>query len=119
MSKDKNTPPEEFIKIYDDLISKLEDVERKGKTTPYTSLNGHMFSFLSKEGTMGLRLSSEDKEAFIKKFDGKLMEQHGRIMKDFVEVSKSQLKENQLMLDYLYKSYTYVSTLKSKPSKKK
>jgi hypothetical protein len=32
------------------LIATNPNVERKGATVPYTSLNGHMFSYLSKEG---------------------------------------------------------------------
>lgn len=45
--------------LYDQLINANPTIERKGKTMPYTSLNGHMFSFLSKEGTMGLRQNRE------------------------------------------------------------
>ncbi|MFT5265293.1 MAG: hypothetical protein ACI8YQ_004044 [Polaribacter sp.] len=48
-------------KLYDKLIAANPAIERKGKSMPYTSVNGHMFSFLSKEGTMGLRLSREDR----------------------------------------------------------
>jgi hypothetical protein len=34
---------------------------------PYTSLNGHMFSFLTETGTMALRLPAGEREAFLKK----------------------------------------------------
>ena len=33
------------------------DSEVKGAKNPYTSRNGHMFSFLDRDGTMALRLS--------------------------------------------------------------
>ena len=39
---------EEKLKLYDELISKCPRFERKGKTMPYTSANGYMFSLLNK-----------------------------------------------------------------------
>jgi len=43
--------------LYDQLINANPAIERKGKTMPCTSLNGHMFSFLSKgSSTDGLKL---------------------------------------------------------------
>lgn len=105
--------------LYDLLIQSNPKIERKGKTMPYTSVNGHMFSFLSKEGNMGLRLSENDREEFIQKFDSKLMEQHGRIMKEYVEVPDNLLSETEQISKFLQKSFDYVSSLKPKPTKKK
>ena len=107
------------IILYDQLIATNSNIERKGKTTPYTSINGHMFTFLAKDGTMGLRLSENDREAFIEKFSSQLMEQHGRTMKEYVQVSMSQLEDIELISPYLKLSYDFVSTLKPKPTKKK
>ena len=59
---------------------------------PYTSLNGHMFSFLTKDGTMALRLSEDDRKAFQKRFKAKLCVRHGTVMKEYVEVPESLLK---------------------------
>ncbi len=109
----------EAVKLYDKLIEANPNVERKGKTMPYTSLNGHMFSFLSKEGEMGLRLSIEDREDFIQKFDSQLMKQHGRVMKEYVAVPATLLNDTDLLSEYLQKSYAYTSQLKPKPTKKK
>lgn len=107
------------IELYDKLISTVPKIERKGKTTPYTSINGHMFSFLSKEGKMGLRLSATDREEFIKSYNSNLMEQHGRTMKEYVEIPDDLLQNTQELSDYLHKSLAYVSSLKPKPTKKK
>ena len=41
---------EENLKRYDELIAKCPRFERKGKTMPYTSSNGYMFSLLNKKG---------------------------------------------------------------------
>ncbi|HXA49401.1 MAG TPA: hypothetical protein VNV86_03815 [Candidatus Acidoferrum sp.] len=48
------------------------DVERKGAAVPYTSVNGHMFSYLSKEGKLALRRPEEDREAFLKQYKARL-----------------------------------------------
>lgn len=119
MATSKTGIPDEQLSLYNTLIGDNPQIERKGKTTPYTSLNGHMFSFLSAEGIMGLRLSKDDREDFIETFDGKLMEQHGRLMKEYVEVPNDLLQRTAGLQEYLQKSLDYVSGLKPKPTKRK
>ena len=41
---------EEKLVIYDKLIAEHPTIKRKGKTMPYTSANGYMYSFLNKVG---------------------------------------------------------------------
>ena len=118
MAKPKVIIPQDRLAAYDALISSREDIERKGKTTPYTSLNGHMFSFLSPEGVMGLRMSKEDREAFMEKFNVPLMEQHGRVMKEYVVIPDALLKDAGAMEGYLQQSHAYILTLKPKPTRK-
>ncbi|MGK0386525.1 MAG: hypothetical protein ACI849_001142 [Patiriisocius sp.] len=48
---------------------------------PYTSVNGHMFSFLDKEGQLSIRLPKEILEPFIEKHESSLSIQHGKLMK--------------------------------------
>lgn len=105
--------------LYDTLIEANPAIERKGKTTPYTSVNGHMFSFLSKEGKMGLRLSAIDRENFIQAFNADVMMQHGRVMKEYVSIPDALLNDTEQLSQYLEKSFKYVSSLKPKPPKKK
>jgi hypothetical protein len=107
------------LALYEKLIATSSQVERKGKTTPYTSLNGHMFSFLTKDGTLGLRLANEDREEFILKFETQLMEQHGRIMKEYVVVPNDLFEGIPSLSDYFQKSMDYILTLKPKPTKRK
>lgn len=118
MSKSITGTSNDHLELYNKVIENNPKIERKGKTTPYTSLNGHMFSFLSKEGVMGLRLSKTDREGFIENFNSSLMEQHGRIMKEYVEIPSSLLQNTALLSEYLQKSLDYVSGLKPKPTKK-
>lgn len=118
MTKPEITIPAKKLELYDKLIGKHPDIARKGKVMPYTSLNGHMFTFLSKEGVMGLRLSKSDRDSFMKKFDAVLIEQYGRVMKEYVEVPDSLLHDTKKLFTFLEKSYEYVSTLKPKPTKR-
>ena len=111
--------PSDKLDLYNNLISAFGKLERKGKTTPYTSLNGHMTSFLDKSGTMGLRLSQNDIEAFIAKHESKLMEQHGRTMKDFVVIPNLLLNDQNGMLSYLELSTKHTACLKPKATNKK
>lgn len=62
---------------------------------PYTSLNGHMFSFLTKEGRLALRLPTEERVAFLKKYKTNLCEQHGTVMKEYVEVPDTPFRKTK------------------------
>jgi hypothetical protein len=84
------------LELYEQLVATNPAVERKGATVPYTSVNGHMFSYLSKEGKLALRLPAEEREA-----PGPLL------------ASTKELKK------YFDASYQYVSSLKPKPTTKK
>ena len=119
MNSSKSESFIETLTHYNTLIGSHPEIERKGKTMPYTSINGHMFSFLSKEGIMGLRLSTEDRAVFIEQFKSSLMEQHGRIMKEYVKVPAHSMVKTEILSIYLQKSLDYVSKLKPKPTKKK
>lgn len=46
----------------------IPGVVRKGASIPYTSMNGTMFSYLFDEGSLPLRLSARDREAFTTRF---------------------------------------------------
>jgi len=53
------------LALYEQLVATIPGVERKGDTIPYTSVNGHMFSNLTKAGKLALRLPEDEREAFI------------------------------------------------------
>jgi len=86
---------------------------------PYTSLNGHMFSFLSPDGKMGLRLPQAEREEFIKKFKSQLFIAHGTVLKEYGTVPEELLKDAKLLKKYFGISYEYVKSLKPKPTAKK
>jgi TfoX/Sxy family transcriptional regulator of competence genes len=119
MAKPTSTAPADILASYEKLVATNPKVERKGATMPYTSVNGHMFSFLTRTGTLALRLPAEDLEAFRKKYQARLCEQHGSVMKEYVEVPDALLKKTQELKKYFDLSYAYVASLKPKPTKRK
>jgi hypothetical protein len=107
------------LALYEKLIGTNPDVDRKGATMPYTSLNGHMFSFLTKEGRMALRLPSGERESFLEMYKTGLCVQYGAVMKEYVEVPDALLEKTQDLKAFYDISYGYVSALKPKPTRKK
>ena len=107
------------LALYEKLVATNPKVERKGATMPYTSLNGHMFSLLTREGWLALRLPSDAREAFLKKYQTKLSVQYGTVMKEYVQVPDALLKKTQELRKYFDQSHAYVDSLKPKPTTKK
>lgn len=118
MSAKKRTgDPHPNLHLYSSLVAKINGVELKGAKMPYTSLNGHMFSFLSPEGRLALRLPEAKRTEFISKYRSGLFEAHGTVLKEYVEVPESLLKKKELE-QYFLSSLEYIKTLKPKPTKK-
>ena len=111
--------PSEKLAFYDKLVATNPKAERKGDTVPYTSLNGHMFSYLSKQGRLQLRLPEAEREAFLKKYKTKLTEAYGKVQPEYVEIPDALLAATRELKKYFDCSYEYVSSLKPKPSKGK
>ena len=57
------SPPEREIALYEALIATHPEIDQKGKSSPYTSINGNMFTILSADGVLGMRLGAADREA--------------------------------------------------------
>jgi hypothetical protein len=103
------------LDLYDRLIATQPHVQREGATMPYTSLNGHMFSFLTPDGRLALRLPSSERDAFLAEYHTGLCEQHGKVLQEYVEVPDSLLRNVGELEQHFKTSYTYVSSLKPKP----
>src|ERR1700761_9352606 len=116
MAKPAPGAPPEKVRLYEALIASLPGVERKGATFPYTSLNGNMFSILSAEGVMGLRLGKADREAFLSHHVAKVLQSHGAVMAEYVAVPDALLADAGVMAPYVAKSFAYAQTLKPKPT---
>ncbi|HYG16867.1 MAG TPA: hypothetical protein VEC12_14005 [Bacteroidia bacterium] len=112
--KATSTIPAEKSDLYNKLIATIPGLERKGAAMPYTSLNGHMFSFLDKDGNLALRLPKTELQKFIETYKTQLCVQHGTVLKEYAVVP-GKLFENTLELaDYFQISYNYVGGLKPK-----
>ncbi|WP_456459062.1 hypothetical protein [Reichenbachiella sp.] len=107
MSKDKKT-------LYEQLIATNPNIELKGKSMLFTSANGHMFSQLNKAGEIGIRLSKEDGEAFIEKYQSALFKSYGAVMKGYVVVPDNMLDNMDQVAKYLRRSYEFVLSLPPK-----
>jgi len=105
---------EAALALYDAVVAEHPDFERKGKGMPYTSVNGHMFSMLRKDGVLGMRLSRADREAFKAEYGTGDFENYGAKIREYVEIPDKVLKDRQKLTSYLEASYRYTLTLKPK-----
>jgi len=123
VSTKKSAIPGEKVALtvaqYDKLIATIPQIERKGDANPYTSLNGNMFTLLHQSRTLAIRLPEDKREEFLKKYRTTLFEAYGAVMKEYVTVPDSLLKNTKELRKYLEASYQYAQTLKPKPTKKK
>jgi TfoX/Sxy family transcriptional regulator of competence genes len=102
--------------LYEKLVATNPNVERKGATMPYTSVNGNMFSLLTGSGTLALRLPAEEREAFLKKYKTTLSVQYGTVLKEYVDVPDALLKNTAELAEFFDLSFAYARSLKPKPT---
>ena len=105
---------EERLAIYDALVDKCDRFQRKGKTMPYTSANGHMFSLLNKAGDIGIRFSKAVQEQYMKELDTTYFESHGAKMQGYILIPERMLEDLETLSKYLDEGYDYVMTLEPK-----
>ena len=108
-----------FCALYDALIATQPEVERKWATMPYTSVNGNMFSLLTPDGTLALRLPAADRDAFLHKYKTTLSKQYGVVMKEYVNVPAALLQNTRGLAKYFDRSYQYARALRPKATKRK
>jgi len=111
--------PPDKLELYERLVATIPGVERKGATVPYTSMNGRMFSFLTKRGTLALRLPPDERDEFLAKYKTTLSENYGVVQKDFVEVPDALFKKTAELRQYFAASFAYVKSLNPKPTTKR
>lgn len=102
------------LAIYDKIIATNSKFERKGKTVPYTSANGYMFTLLNKEAEIGFRLPKPVAREFIEKYNSGPFKSYGAVMRDYVLIPEDLLQNLELLADYLDQSYEFVMSLPPK-----
>lgn len=89
----------------------------KGKANPYTSIKGNMFSFLDESGTLCLRLSKADREAFVRHYRTDPVVQYGAVMKEYVTVPECLAEDRDAVQACFEKCLSYAASLPAKPSR--
>ena len=105
---------EENLKRYDALVDQCPRFERKGKTVPYTSANGHMFSLLNKDGELGFRYSKEVQKRYMEAFNTTFLKSHGATMQGYILITEEMFADTDKLLELLNESYDYVMSLDPK-----
>ena len=118
MPKGASSPHQEKVALVEALTSTNPRIELKGDTMPYTSVNGHMFSVLTKDGVFALRLGESDRAAFVAKYKTKPVVMYGATMHEYVDVPDALLAKTAELRKYFDASYAYVSSLKPKATKR-
>lgn len=104
----------EKLKTYDELVAKCNRFDRKGKTMPYTSANGYMFSLFNKASQIGIRFSKEVQKKYLEEFDTTLYESYGAVMQGYILITEEMLQNLDFVAKLLDESYDHVMTLKPK-----
>lgn len=110
--RDKN------LELYNKIVETHPEIVRKGKTMPYTSSNGYMFSQLNKDGEVGIRLPKEAQQAFMEKHNTGEFRSYGAMLRGYVTIPNDLLNDLELMVSTLDEGYRYVNSLPPNPTKK-
>ncbi|MDG1260951.1 MAG: hypothetical protein P8O05_04260 [Flavobacteriales bacterium] len=102
------------LEKYDAAVACLDGIQRKGKTVPYTSANGYMFSFINKEGQFGVRLPKEAYLSFREEHNDADFRSHGSVMKEYVHVPDSLMENQEVLKNLISSAHQYVISLPPK-----
>lgn len=119
MGKKKSKYCVDATSIYESLVEKTEGLVLKGAKNRYTSMNGNMFSFLTKELQLAVRISDDDRADFLTKYPDAVCIQYDTVMKHYVLVPDSILTNPRQVKSLFKKCVQHAETLKAKPTTKK
>jgi len=111
--------PPEALEAYRSVVEESHSgAEVKGAKNPYTSRNGHMFSFLDAGGTMALRLSDELTGEFRSSYESGDVIQYGATMRGYSSIPPELLADADTLAVWFDQSWEWIGTLPAKPTKK-
>lgn len=116
--RDYQGPPEALTQYGAVVDASRSETVIKGAKNPYTSRNGHMFSFLTPDGSMALRLSEELGEQFQAEYDSGPVMQYGRVMRGYVSVPDQLLAKPAELAPWFDEAWDWIGSLPPKPTKK-
>ncbi len=105
---------EQYLKV----LATVPGVERKGAANPYTSRNGHMFSFLDHDGAMALRLPDDAAAEFLDRYESGPVTSYGRTMRGYVRVPAELLAEPTEIGPWVERSHAWIGSLPPKPTRR-
>ena len=109
--------PSDALQRYAAVVEEAGEVV-KGAKNPYTSRNGHMFSFLDVDGTMAIRLSDVLADEFLSRYESGPVIQYGSVMRGYVSVPDDLLSDTEEIGSWFKKAYEWIGTLEPKTTKK-
>ena len=105
---------EEKLKKYNELVSMCPRFKRKGKTMPYTSANGYMFSLFNKANEIGMRFSKEVQKKYMEEYDTTIYKSYNSVMHGYILITKEMMADLNNVTKLLDESYDYVMSLEPK-----
>ena len=105
---------EKELATYDKLVSKCARFERKGKTMPYTSANGHMFSLFNKANEIGIRFSKDQQQKYMEQYNTTIYKSYNSVMRGYILITEEMLQDIENVVNLLNESYDYVMSLDPK-----
>ena len=111
--------PSEALAAYTEVVGHSgSGAEVKGAKNPYTSRNGHMFSFLDANGAMALRLPPEMTDEFRSTYESGDVIQYGATMRGYSSVPPDLLTSTDTLAEWFDRSWEWIGTLPPKPTRK-
>ncbi len=110
--------PSAAFESYKAMVERSGNGEVKGAKNPYTSRNGHMFTFLDGEGTMAIQLSGELEAEFRSRYQSNPVIQYGRTMNGYSSVPPELLDDTEALREWYDRAWEWIGSLKPKPTKK-
>ena len=77
-------------------------------------MNGHMFSMVTKEGQVAIRMSKDVRAQYLEEVNPNEVVTYKTMMKEYIEISDEMLKDQEAVLSLLDQSVEYIKTLKPK-----
>lgn len=108
--------PPEVLACFEAMVALVPAVDRKGATMPFTSGNGHLFSFLDPSGMIALRFSPTGRATFVARHGEQTVVQHGRVMADYVALPERVLDDSAELREWFEHAWGSVGSLAPKPT---
>lgn len=104
---------QEKLKVYDEILLEA-GFKRQGKTMPFTSARGHMFTLFNKAAEMGIRFDKKTQKEYFDKYNTEQYISYNSKMQGYILITDEMLKDRDLVIRLVKESYEYICTLDPK-----